>query len=541
MTVTAATAKISYAGNGSTTPFSTVFRFLANADLLVTLVVDSTGVETVQVLDTDYTVTGAGDASGTVTMTVAPANGETLVISRNITITQATDYVENDPFPAETHETALDKLTMVAQQIDETVDRSITLPISTASDVSAVFPAPESLKILRWNSAAKALELIALSDLGNSVITDPFQTGGVQFPTTGIVPTHSEGLISYDYESKTFIGYIDETDVTLNLGEEMWIRARNNSGGAISNGQVVYVTGALGNRPTIALAQADSRVTAETIGVATHDIADNEDGIITTFGMLRDVDTSAFSDGDMLYLSTTVAGGLTATKPTGDTDYRVEVGTVLNAHATQGLVLVSVVHPVDGTDIVTEDFTLTGNPTAPTQSPGNNSTRIANTAFVTAAIAASTTLYTFTSSSDLSLPTTQAGAIAIGGSQSITLPTKGAIRITDARIRTDATGSASTIQVALGLKISGTVYALGTDATGSGSIVPLTLPGVASGTAESQYTESETGSVLASIDLESMPTGAQTAELVAWERDGDASALIRGAVLGTSIQIEVIG
>jgi hypothetical protein len=130
MTVSTTTAKVSYAGNGSTTAFAVGFYFLANADLKVTLR-SAAGVETVRTLGTDYSVTGAGVPSGgTVTMTVAPASGTTLVLSRNAPLTQVVDYQPNDPFPANTHEQALDKLTMITQQMQEQLDRSVKTAIS---------------------------------------------------------------------------------------------------------------------------------------------------------------------------------------------------------------------------------------------------------------------------------------------------------------------------------------------------------------------------------------------------------------------------
>lgn len=127
MTVSSTTSKASYSGNGSTTAFSVPFYFLDNTHIKVVLR-DAAGVETVKTLTTDYTVTGAGVlAGGTVTMNTAPASGVTVVIARNVPLTQETDYQTNDPFPAETHERALDKLTMEVQQLKEIIDRAIKL------------------------------------------------------------------------------------------------------------------------------------------------------------------------------------------------------------------------------------------------------------------------------------------------------------------------------------------------------------------------------------------------------------------------------
>lgn len=152
MTVSASTSRSDYAGNGSTTAFATGFRFLQNSDLRVILTIDATGVETAQVETTNYTVTGAGpDAGGTVTMLVAPASGETLTIKRDVPLTQGTDYVENDAFPAEAHEEALDKLTMIVQQQQEILDR--TLKLSEAQQSSGLtIPVPVTDRFMQWDS-----------------------------------------------------------------------------------------------------------------------------------------------------------------------------------------------------------------------------------------------------------------------------------------------------------------------------------------------------------------------------------------------------
>ena len=134
MTVASAVSRVSYSGNGSTTAFAVPFYFLENAHLRVILR-SSAGVETVQTITTNYTVTGAGNpAGGTVNMIVAPASGETLVILRDVPETQETDYTANDPFPAESHERALDKLTMITQQIGEESGRAIKIPETETSN-----------------------------------------------------------------------------------------------------------------------------------------------------------------------------------------------------------------------------------------------------------------------------------------------------------------------------------------------------------------------------------------------------------------------
>ena len=162
MAVTSATAKVSYAGNGSTTVFTVTFRFLEKSHVQVILR-DAQGGETAWTESTHYTLTGAGGASGTLTVKTSPVNytptsGETLVITRNVPRTQEVDYSENDNFPAETHERALDKLTMLVQQQDEAAARALIVPTSdTAADLSLPIDSLRASKFLAFDAAGRPI------------------------------------------------------------------------------------------------------------------------------------------------------------------------------------------------------------------------------------------------------------------------------------------------------------------------------------------------------------------------------------------------
>lgn len=144
MTVPSSTSQVSYSGNGSTLDFAVSYYFLENSHLKVILR-SSTGVETVQTITTNYTVTGAGEPSGgTVSMLVAPPTGTTLVILRNVPATQETDYLANDPFPAESHERALDKLTMLVQQNQFKLGRAIVAPDTDSASLNMTLPSSAS-------------------------------------------------------------------------------------------------------------------------------------------------------------------------------------------------------------------------------------------------------------------------------------------------------------------------------------------------------------------------------------------------------------
>ena len=167
MTVSTTTLKNSYSGNGSTTAFA--YTFPINTTTEITVIERSaTGTEVVKAQgtgSTNYGIADNGATGGTVTMVTAPAAGTTLVILRNTTLTQETDYVANDPFPAETHEDALDKLQMQNQELQEELDRSIKISRTNTmtSTEFTVAAADRASKILAFDSSG---EISVTQELG---------------------------------------------------------------------------------------------------------------------------------------------------------------------------------------------------------------------------------------------------------------------------------------------------------------------------------------------------------------------------------------
>ena len=167
MTVSTTTLKNSYSGNGSTTAFA--YTFPINTTTEITVIERSaTGIEVVKAQgtgSTNYGIADNGATGGTVTMVTAPAAGTTLVILRNTTLTQETDYVANDVFPAETHEDALDKLQMQNQELQEELDRSIKISRTNTmtSTEFTVAAADRASKILAFDSSG---EISVTQELG---------------------------------------------------------------------------------------------------------------------------------------------------------------------------------------------------------------------------------------------------------------------------------------------------------------------------------------------------------------------------------------
>lgn len=122
----------------------------------------------------------------------------------------------------------------------------------------------------------------------------------------------------------------------------MIVQVRNATGATLTKGTVVYINGAIGQIPTVAKALATSDATsAQTLGLIAADLPNNSNGNVVVIGLVTNLDTSAYTDGQQLYLSGTTAGTMTATKPFAPT-HLVYVAVVEYAHPTQGQLFVKV-------------------------------------------------------------------------------------------------------------------------------------------------------------------------------------------------------
>lgn len=163
-------------------------------------------------------------------------------------------------------------------------------------------------------------------------LLDP-ATGEVEFQA----PTGGSG--GGDMSKST---YDTDNDGIVDKAETVQIIVRNSTGSTLTKGQVVYLSGATGNRPNAILADASTEATSsKTIGLVVANIANNTDGQVAVNGTLHDLDTSAFSDGDTLWLSET-AGTYQANTPPAEPAHSVFIGYVARAHSTQGRIVLAI-------------------------------------------------------------------------------------------------------------------------------------------------------------------------------------------------------
>lgn len=166
---------------------------------------------------------------------------------------------------------------------------------------------------------------------------------GIQFPSVGGTPSSSEALLFYDPTNDTmaFFKSCNSGNLKFLMDRDMVFTARNNSGGALSKGDVVYPTGSTGVNITVSPAQANTLTTSLAVGVAFEDIPNSQNGCILGNGRLEDLDTSAFSEGDILWLSSAIAGGFQDTIPPSP-NHAVAVAIVIVDNPVNGVLGISI-------------------------------------------------------------------------------------------------------------------------------------------------------------------------------------------------------
>ena len=327
MTVPTTTAKNSYSGNGSTTAFAYGFKIFADADLQV-IIQAATGVETIKTLATHYTVSNAGnDSGGNVTFTAGntPAAGQTVVIRRNLALTQLTDYVENDPFPAESHENALDRLTMISQGINEEISRVPRFPVtSSLTDVE-----------LPLTLTANTALIVNADATGYTNGPTASQISGAEAEAVAAAASAAAAATSYDNFDDRYLGQKSSDPTLDNDGDALltgalywntsnnvmmaytgsaWVRTTptstdqtkiNTVSGIAAN--VTTVAGISANVTTVAGISADVTTVAG-IAANTTTVAGIAANVTTTAGISSDVTTVAGIAGDVTAVAAQVVG-----------------------------------------------------------------------------------------------------------------------------------------------------------------------------------------------------------------------------------------
>jgi len=114
----------------------------------------------------------------------------------------------------------------------------------------------------------------------------------------------------------------------------------NVSGETLTKGTPVYISGYSNGRAAIEKCQSSDANTFPCVGLVKAQILDGQEGVVITIGVLENINTSSYSEGDKLYIGST--GGLTITQPGSGSSV---IGVVLYSNSTAGEILVS---PIKG-------------------------------------------------------------------------------------------------------------------------------------------------------------------------------------------------
>lgn len=156
------------------------------------------------------------------------------------------------------------------------------------------------------------------------------------------------GLIASDLSYPTADGTANQTIVTDGAGnlsfgstgisETVQMLVKNVSGGSLAKGTPIHQTGTAGQHSEVIAARADTAAAMPSVGVLAETLADEAEGYAVITGRLSNIDTSSYSEGDVLFVGAT--GGLTSTKPTGESNVTQNIGIVNKSHASSGSITI---------------------------------------------------------------------------------------------------------------------------------------------------------------------------------------------------------
>jgi hypothetical protein len=172
--------------------------------------------------------------------------------------------------------------------------------------------------------------------------------GGLTMPFDSITfntakdGTVGVGEVEYNDTQGSLIQGLKGGNVTNVIGQQLHQRVNNRTGSTLSKGTAVYLSGSQGNRITVAKALGvTDAFSANTFGIVAESIANNQSGYVITEGLITDINTSSLVEDSAVYLSPTVAGGLTSTKPQAP-QHTVYIGVCVKSNAGSGELFVKI-------------------------------------------------------------------------------------------------------------------------------------------------------------------------------------------------------
>ena len=200
---------------------------------------------------------------------------------------------------------------------------------------------PTTNQVLKYNGTAWVNGTDTDTGLTSVGLTMPaaFTVSNSPLTSNGTLAVTAAGTgAQYIKGDGTLATFPTTIDQALTVVREVY----NSTGATLTKGTVVYINGGQGNLPTVTKALAVGDITsAQTFGVVQSDITNQNNGFVVVSGGINSLDTQAYSVGAALYLSPTVAGAITTTKPYAP-EHIVYIGVVVRSHPTMGVIEVKI-------------------------------------------------------------------------------------------------------------------------------------------------------------------------------------------------------
>lgn len=165
---------------------------------------------------------------------------------------------------------------------------------------------------------------------------------GIKWDTANPITLANAGEMTWNTVDGTLDLRLGGNNVTLQVGQEQVIHVKDFDNGGLTEGKAVYLRGSKGANILVSYAKADAESTSsKTLGVLTESASGGAKAYCTTFGLVRQINTSALTEGAIVWLSPSVAGGMTTTIPI-QPHHATMLGLCVRSHATEGVIFVKV-------------------------------------------------------------------------------------------------------------------------------------------------------------------------------------------------------
>jgi hypothetical protein len=179
---------------------------------------------------------------------------------------------------------------------------------------------------------------LGVYDITSSGVTTPY----IQLSESGSTVPLEVGMLTYNGVDGTLEFLMKGGNVVQQIGQELPILVKNFDNAGLLNGKVVYYVSSDGTNKLVRYAVASSETASvNVIGLMTEDATGGNKAYCTTFGLVRDIDTSTLQEGKIVWLSATELGGMTTTRPLAP-NHGVQIGFCIKQHAVEGSIFVSV-------------------------------------------------------------------------------------------------------------------------------------------------------------------------------------------------------